>query len=67
VKEVCVALDNNGRRCRRRAVRVEQYHGEHEIYGYFNEPWPTWVRAALCPRHCEPPRIAASTRKEAGK
>jgi len=52
-KEMCVALDDHGKRCRRAAVRVAQYHGDHELYGWMQEPWPSWVRAALCDKHSE--------------
>lgn len=53
-KETCIALDMNGKRCRRGASRVEQYHGDGEIYGPWSNPWPQWVRAALCDSHCPP-------------
>lgn len=55
--EQCAAIDDKGKRCRRQAVRVEHYHGDHELYGYFNEPWPSWVRAALCDKHSEPRKV----------
>ena len=52
MKEMCIALDNDGKRCRRRAVRIEHYHGDSEIYGTCNnDPWPCWVRAAFCDEH----------------
>ena len=63
-RESCAALDQDGKRCRRHAVRIVQYHGEHELYGYFNEPWPSWVRVALCDRHSLEPR---KPKPEAGR
>ena len=52
----CAALDGNGKRCGREGVRWVSYHGDHELYGYGSEPWPSWVRIALCERHSEPER-----------
>ena len=46
----CDALDSDGHRCRWPAIRVESYHGDHEIYDAFGDQ-PTWVRVELCARH----------------
>jgi len=56
-KERCVALFDTGKRCRRLAVRVAHYHGEHELYDHYG-PEPTWVRAALCDKHSKPEKKA---------
>ena len=60
MSETCIALDDQGQRCRRRATRIEQYHGANDLYGYFNPPWPSWVRAALCDKHCPHTKIESS-------
>ncbi len=62
--ERCSALDQNGKQCRA-TTNLEriQYHGDPELYGTFNEPWPGWVLATLCPRHCEIPRKKAPRAK----
>lgn len=50
----CNALDNDGKKCRAsKNLQREQYHGDGEIYGVFNEPWPCWVVVWLCPKHRE--------------
>jgi hypothetical protein len=56
VKErVCAALDMHGKCCRKRARPWPfHYHGDSELYGTFNEPWPGWVRVYLCEKHSEP-------------
>lgn len=50
----CSALDMNGRRCRNKAVRQENYHGDHELYsGSPSEKSPVWVRVAFCEKHID--------------
>ncbi|MEY4385602.1 MAG: hypothetical protein RLY20_885 [Verrucomicrobiota bacterium] len=50
----CVALDSNGRRCRREATVSERYHGDDELYGYLVETnSPQWVVVELCDRHVD--------------
>lgn len=52
--ERCVALDGDGRRCLRQATRATYYFGDKRIYGSLDEqPWPYWVRVALCDSHSD--------------
>jgi hypothetical protein len=46
----CSALDGEGRRCRKKAVVGENYHGNNELYGYFSGR-PEWVRVWFCEYH----------------
>jgi hypothetical protein len=48
----CQALDMDGRRCRRKAVKQEEYHGDAEIYGY-PSPRPQWVKVWFCEQHAK--------------
>ena len=48
--EICVALNSAGKRCARRAIVVEHYHGDDELYNWFDNK-VTWVRAAFCAEH----------------
>lgn len=45
--ERCDALDNNGRRCRKTAVRADRFHGDGEL----SYPKVSWVRVAVCAKH----------------
>lgn len=48
----CVALDINGKQCRRTAIGLYSYHGESELYGGWDEVGePSWVVAAFCEKH----------------
>lgn len=47
---MCRALDIHGRRCRKRAVCIQRYHGSPELYSWF-EGQPTWVVVELCEAH----------------
>lgn len=52
----CVALDMNGKRCRRDAVEMIRYHGDPELYGsYLGRNEPGWLLAALCDKHAAKP------------
>lgn len=43
----CIALDQNGRQCRRASDGVYAYHGESELYA----DKVTWVAAPFCFNH----------------
>jgi hypothetical protein len=58
----CCALDMNGKRCRRIAVALEQYHGDSELYGSFKGR-PPWVEVAFCIEHRAPPRVVYRPRR----
>ena len=49
----CQRLDMNGKRCKRKAVYIEHYHGDHEIYGneFDNKKEVKWVEIYLCGVH----------------
>lgn len=47
----CCALDENGKRCKRKAVVEEKYHGESEIYGFHHENHVSWVLTYFCAKH----------------
>ena len=48
----CQALDNDGNRCKKKAVSLDNYHGDGEIYrGIGNEKKPDWVCVYLCKEH----------------
>lgn len=47
----CQVLDDGGRRCRGLARRQDNYHGDPEIYSYFDEDPKRWVRVWLCEKH----------------
>lgn len=49
----CVALDQNGKRCRKPAIVQGHYHGDSEIYGY-GDANPGWVVVWFCAKHHEP-------------
>jgi hypothetical protein len=46
-KKRCQCLDGNGKQCRRMGSQFENYHGENELYNYFNGK-PVWVRVWVC-------------------
>jgi len=47
----CQALDGNGKRCRRDATHMLNYHGESEMYFYSSDSVPSWVWVELCKQH----------------
>jgi hypothetical protein len=47
----CQVLDSYGRRCRQQAKRMDNYHGDPEIYRHFDEHPKTLVRVWLCEKH----------------
>ena len=52
-KSRCAALDMNGKRCGHLSTHTEQYHGDHELYGYLvsDGQRPSWVLVKLCGKH----------------
>ena len=48
----CQALHSSGKRCKRKALYLIQYHGDGEIYGY-DGPEPSWVLVYLCGKHVD--------------
>lgn len=44
----CQRLNSDGVRCKRKAVYIEHYHGDHEIY-YLTSL--VWVEIYLCGNH----------------
>ncbi|MGW8178193.1 MAG: hypothetical protein ACWGQW_05410 [bacterium] len=46
----CVALDSDGKRCRKKATWKGEYHGDGEIYTYFDNA-PQWVQVEMCNEH----------------
>ena len=44
----CMALDNDGDRCKKRATIGQTYHGNPEHIGYDT---CSWVIVYLCPEH----------------
>jgi hypothetical protein len=55
MSERCAALDPQGKRCRNKGFRREQYHGSdyYNVPGTF-ENMPGWVLVWLCSKHCTP-------------
>jgi hypothetical protein len=52
-KTRCAALDDNGGRCRRMAVRLVQYFGDRQtVAGQLAD----WVLVPLCDKHSGAPR-----------
>lgn len=49
-KKHCVALDKNGKRCKKRATWKGYYHGDSEMYTHFDEA-PQWVQVEMCNEH----------------
>jgi hypothetical protein len=47
----CVALDQDGKRCRRKAEWKGPYHGNPDFYLPLNEYGPGWVRVEFCRLH----------------
>lgn len=48
----CGVLDQDGRRCRRTSVTGVEYHGNPELYDYFNKR-PTWAVILVCRKHAD--------------
>lgn len=46
-KRRCQVLNGEGKQCRRIGVQAENYHGNNELYNYFNGK-PTWMRVWVC-------------------
>ena len=49
----CVALDSNGKRCRRRAVWEGPYHGDHEFVIDLEDREVSWILAKFCSKHAK--------------
>lgn len=49
--EQCQALDDNGKKCRRRAVRRHKIFTNSELYPSLAEVKLAWVLVALCDHH----------------
>lgn len=48
--DTCQALDSDAKRCHKRARWRDAYHGDSQLYNYFNGK-PTWVLVKLCDDH----------------
>lgn len=48
----CVALDQDGKRCRKQATGYVRYHGENELTAFSERA--SWVAAAFCEPHTKP-------------
>jgi len=52
----CAVLDLHGKRCRKRAVRLEHYHGDDELYASYGIDHPKeWVVVPMCALHADKP------------
>lgn len=49
----CTALDQDGKRCRHKAIWAGPYHGDSEIYSTLmnGDDSPRWVRVEFCGVH----------------
>ena len=43
----CQRLDDEGKKCKRKAIYIEHYHGDNEIY----EDKLSWVEIYVCGHH----------------
>jgi hypothetical protein len=48
--DTCQALDQDAKRCHKRARWRDAYHGDPEAYNFFNGR-PQWVLVKLCDDH----------------
>ena len=51
----CQALDEDGKQCKYAGTRTMKYHGDNEIYEYYNHAKYTlsWVKIKICKHHYE--------------
>ena len=48
--EKCDCLDEDGKQCKNKSIKRYNYHGDNEIYDYFNGK-PSWVQINVCKKH----------------
>lgn len=46
----CMALDENGKRCSKKATWKGPYHGDSRVHSYFDNA-PQWVIVEMCNEH----------------
>jgi len=53
----CARLDDNAKRCRKKATVKGSYHGDNEIYFSFEDDSVRWVEVCLCDLHAKAAKI----------
>lgn len=52
-KKRCSVLNDKGERCRNLAKFQTNYHGDYEIYSWWQDNRVGWVEIEVCKKHAE--------------